>query len=200
MEDCHGLHGEFQSTLPHGERLFLQPAVHRILSISIHAPARGATSQDPDALAIVMISIHAPARGATCHVGFPRLTQEFQSTLPHGERPPGTSTNQQCPERFQSTLPHGERLCFILFYRRFFVFQSTLPHGERQSFPSLHKAVLQFQSTLPHGERQRQHTLIRNVQYFNPRSRTGSDVQNLFAPILLQISIHAPARGATVTL
>ena len=34
--------------------------------------------------------------------------------------------------------------------------------------------------------------------YFNPRSRTGSDISDLSRYCFLFISIHAPARGATV--
>ena len=33
------------------------------------------------------ISIHAPARGATFTRSFADISAEFQSTLPHGERP-----------------------------------------------------------------------------------------------------------------
>ena len=54
--------------------------------ISIHAPARGATKVYADGCKIRKISIHAPARGATrsdqCCTG----KNEFQSTLPRGER------------------------------------------------------------------------------------------------------------------
>ena len=56
----------FQSTLPRGERRFVaKPATQRI-QISIHAPARGATTPAAGMVCPVMnISIHAPARGAT---------------------------------------------------------------------------------------------------------------------------------------
>ena len=59
-----------------------------------------------------------------------RAREEFQSTLPHGERPGGTITYTSTT-LFQSTLPHGERLVFPypLFPNN--AFQSTLPHGER---------------------------------------------------------------------
>ena len=54
----------FQSTRPRGARLFVQDALSR-LTISIHAPARGATSIFLYNFAQCHISIHAPARGAT---------------------------------------------------------------------------------------------------------------------------------------
>ena len=77
--------------------------------ISIHAPARGATSistsipgiatdfnprsrEGSDMVAIInpnanpTISIHAPARGATTANSTENIEREFQSTLPRGER------------------------------------------------------------------------------------------------------------------
>ena len=36
--------------------------------------------------------------------------------------------------------------------------------------------------------------------YFNPRSREGSDLEIAGPPLDVDISIHAPARGATDTL
>ena len=57
-----------------------------------------------------------------------------------------------------------------------------------------------FQSTLPRGERPGFTTVKQYVQNFNPRSREGSDY--LFENIIYHalISIHAPARGATLYL
>ena len=54
------------------------------------------------------VSIHAPAWGAT---SFPRISkhrQQFQSTHPHGVRPPYTYTHVKT-DLFQSTHPHGVR-------------------------------------------------------------------------------------------
>ena len=55
----------FQSTLPRGERLedFRGDLIR--LFISIHAPARGATTVGYVEKTTIEISIHAPARGAT---------------------------------------------------------------------------------------------------------------------------------------
>ena len=77
--------------------------------ISIHAPARGATGITHSAWSGLLISIHAPARGATGsekHAN--REPDQFQSTLPRGERPSGQLTFIDS-KRFQSTLPRGER-------------------------------------------------------------------------------------------
>ena len=37
------------------------------------------------------------------------------------------------------------------------------------------------------------------MSYFNPRSREGSDCRRDKMRVISQISIHAPARGATLT-
>ena len=55
----------FRSTLPHGERRFLALARYPRLRVSIHAPARGATSVCLVGRLCGVVSIHAPARGAT---------------------------------------------------------------------------------------------------------------------------------------
>jgi hypothetical protein len=55
----------FQSTHPHGVRPYRHLNLLVIGIISIHAPARGATTWTFDALVTAFISIHAPARGAT---------------------------------------------------------------------------------------------------------------------------------------
>ena len=189
----------FQSTLPHGERrdrckfhlchknfnprsrtgsdVKAVISNKRMLMISIHAPARGATIQTEHGAALVGISIHAPARGATVTSGSStNCVNVFQSTLPHGERRSLTHF-AGCQRVFQSTLPHGERRdrptnpCLRqnisihapargatwphIYQRAPFLFQSTLPHGERPRAASESATLSQFQSTLPHGERLR---------------------------------------------
>ena len=77
----------FQSTLPQGERRQIIRLISYAFSISIHAPARGATRATTNGYLYDSISIHAPARGAT---KFYQAMQQyyglFQSTLPQGER------------------------------------------------------------------------------------------------------------------
>ena len=59
----------------------------------------------------------------------------------------------------------------------------------------------EFQSTLPRGERRLANVWRwRSVRYFNPRSREGSDHGQLHCGSTEDISIHAPARGATTPL
>ena len=77
-------------------------------------------------------------------------------------------------------------------------FQSTLPRGERRYTDAPPEWLGKFQSTLPRGERRCSVFQYPQMGDFNPRSREGSD--DVRPPVLFidqDISIHAPARGAT---
>ena len=54
--------------------------------ISIHAPAKGATSNNKNIFDDTPISIHAPAKGATVEERPEDMAAAFQSTLPRRER------------------------------------------------------------------------------------------------------------------
>ena len=81
-----------------------------------------------------------------------------------------------------------------------FKFQSTLPREERQNSPSNWCKAILFQSTLPREERPCTAALSPCLPYFNPRSHERSDVHFRHAVVVFKISIHAPTRGATLTL
>ena len=189
---------KFQSTLPRGERRFAICSPSLILGISIHAPARGATSTYQHTHYSTRISIHAPARGATDFSDFFKFflrisihapargatVDPFFGSLDHviSIHAPargatfGTLRSIPAASLFQSTLPRGERLLCGANLKLVIQFQSTLPRGERHSASvssDLHSA---FQSTLPRGERR---------------------IINQYIIMSLVISIHAPARGAT---
>ncbi len=79
----------FQSTHPCGVRRAGQAGYCADVSVSIHAPLRGATGTPGRTLTpIVRVSIHAPLRGATI-MSASGLMQNvrFQSTHPCGVRP-----------------------------------------------------------------------------------------------------------------
>ena len=149
---------------------------HAILkSISIHAPAKGATkwiAKNPEAYAFQST---LPRRERRCIYPLVIYCSLFQSTLPRRERrqrkeesrwvwrisihapakgatPCGIGWYYK-PVRFQSTLPRRERLCRlgprILCSR----FQSTLPRRERRDRTGLITSIAKFQSTLPRRER-----------------------------------------------
>ena len=85
------------------------PNLTELLTISIHAPAKGATGLFSLWKVDKIISIHAPAKGATITNRKLCRHQLFQSTLPRRER-------QKCQHHVQELL----------------LFQSTLPRRERQ--------------------------------------------------------------------
>ena len=64
---------------------------------------------------------------------------------------------------------------------------------------TLKLTIIKFQSTLPRRERQQSGCVVYNFHhYFNPRSREGSDRTAIFILNVSRISIHAPAKGATL--
>ena len=167
---------QFQSTLPHGERQSIHRRQRRYIPVSIHAPARGATSEFGLRGVDYGVSIHAPARGAT--FPYPGLI-----ISPH--------VSIHAPARGATTERDRE-------YRGDSMFQSTLPHGERHWRNRIWSDGKRFQSTLPHGERLDASSAVSSTDGFNPRSRTGSDRNVNETLQKLIVSIHAPARGATL--
>ena len=65
FNDLSVLFCKFQSTLPRRERLTPPLYVYYSITISIHAPAKGATQNHWRIVRLFAISIHAPAKGAT---------------------------------------------------------------------------------------------------------------------------------------
>ena len=165
----------FQSTLPHGERPGRLEPRRRRRQISIHAPAWGATLPPLSTRRWIMISIHAPAWGATGQQQRLNAMWEFQSTLPHGERP----IIRLNPFRRIDFNPRS-RMGSDLFCH----FAACIGKG--------------FQSTLPHGERhhpQGHVRALRGISIHAPAwGATGSEADVLRADL---ISIHAPAWGTT---
>ena len=147
-------------------------------------------------------------------------TIPFQSALPRGERL-GFTQATIAIFIFQSALPRGERQDAANKSDQIIIFQSALPRGERRVPPWAGDVLKDvFQSALPRGERQHRRGNVRPPDYFNPRSRVGSDMHwrllcsrlQRFQSALprgerlivhsiiyynLNISIRAPAWGAT---
>ena len=90
--------------------MILQSSVFR-WTISIHAPARGATLFCTAALSLFLYFNPRSREGSDALIAMTGVSPLlFQSTLPRGERRTllGFSTTLQ---KFQSTLPRGERRC-----------------------------------------------------------------------------------------
>ena len=145
----------------------------------------------------------------------------FQSTLPRRER-----LCFLCSKLgvmiFQSTLPRRERPIRRLFMIIKYKFQSTLPRRERQKTTGVYFKNGKISIHAPaKGATRGARQLLNGTPYFNPRSREGSDLwisstsrsSRTFQSTLprrerrckqyargsrLPISIHAPAKGATI--
>ena len=240
------VNSRFQSTLPRGERRYFRFYKPGKRQISIHAPARGAT-QVAFALGAVVntafqstlprgerpkivdeafdhgaISIHAPARGATfTKSGMRSHIPLFQSTLPRGERPDFRASNL-VNSRFQSTLPRGERQCEMCCdfpdpeisihapargatkrgTNLFPILRNFNPRSREGSDPDdvrVAKILTEFQSTLPRGERLMRSSTFSMIVVISIHAPARGATQ-LFLLLCKhrQISIHAPARGATM--
>ena len=104
---------------------------------------------------------------------------------------------------FQSTHPRGVRPYVQHFSSRGERFQSTHPRGVRPFLKDEYfKDQPLFQSTHPRGVRLYSEGMNANrEQCFNPRTREGCD-SNLAVSeqVWVNVSIHAPARGATAPL
>ncbi len=169
----------FQSTHPRGVRLDDVGIYIDSQIVSIHAPARGATSFTFFAGIRVVVSIHAPARGATKARKQDHLRRKFQSTHPRGVRHiklPATfincyvsihapargatvndATGMTFDEVFQSTHPRGVRHnnALSLTYRELGFNPRTRAGCDAVSWPGLYPTGSLFQSTHPRGVRQK---------------------------------------------
>ena len=94
--------GVFQSTRPRGARLFAESYRRERGTVSIHAPAWGATKSKREMADIQKVSIHAPAWGATLLAPNDPSSMEFQSTRPRGARlsPNWTNTNYSTKQSY----------------------------------------------------------------------------------------------------
>ncbi len=181
-------------------------------------PPRGGRPFPWACLPLYEVSIHAPARGATVPAMVTVCVEEFQSTPPRGGRPIGDVV-LTIAKLFQSTPPRGGRLIKTVDPIAALVFQSTPPRGGRRDAAracrdvavSIHApargatpratnigARYRFQSTPPRGGRpQRRVDRGYHDRGFNPRPRAGGDTDRAGSMGLADVSIHAPARGAT---
>ena len=82
-------------------------------------------------------------------------------------------------------------------YKNNRTFQSTLPCRERRSFTAAYLSTCIFQSTLPCRERQHFSYRTTEDEYFNPRSRAGSDCASpvpAFRPSVFQSTLPCRER------
>ena len=167
------------------------------------------------------ISIHAPVKGATSKRAAAETARQFQSTLPRRERL-AKLRNPSIFSRFQSTLSRRERrksaavrpaesqisihapakgatiepriLTFAVRY-----FNPRSREGSDMYKASIMLSERHFNPRSREGSDDEHPRICKRTDDFNPRSREGSDVKIAGWKVRQDISIHAPAKGATVS-
>ena len=149
-----GQEGGFQFTRPQGARHDNVGGGDDASTVSIHAPARGATASKGTKIIILDVSIHAPARGATIPKRVFAMGLSFNSRARKGRDsfPPVVSTTTV---GFQFTRPQGARLGWGRVYR-----------GQ----------IRCFNSRARKGRDSASADAPRTVTCFNSRARKGRDL------------------------
>ena len=148
----------------------------RSVEVSIHAPARGATSDRRISRSRISVSIHAPARGATGH--HDRQSEESRSFNPRARegRDSDNDSHDSPLAGFQSTRPRGARLQEIFGLED--SLQGFNPRAREGRDTGKHLKKIHpemFQSTRPRGARHFVKLLYADNKSFNPRAREGRD-------------------------
>ena len=171
----------------------------RLSNISIHAPAKGATNVCYAYSGLKVISIHAPTKGATLLYVIKLQYNKFQSTLPQRERqfvpdvkiattqisihaPTTGATQKRCGANRKGIISiHAPTKGATMCWRR---------HPQMQ---------IHFNPRSRKGSDKYGFINHIGICHFNPRSRKGSDKDGHYAASeKTMISIHAPAKGATL--
>ena len=167
----------FQSTLPRRERHRQTRTDPRWTPISIHAPAKGATTSPCTVWRVTYISIHAPAKGATARLSARRTQRSrFQSTLPRRERLKQIATYIKNDTISIHAPVKGATIEIMCSRSMMPIFQSTPPRRERRETQAKFLVLCtDFNPRSREGSDSGQQRCTGNHLYFNPRSREGSD-------------------------
>ena len=191
---------EFQSTHPRGVRRKLVVSSIIVPSISIHAPAWGATPELAFFRSTENISIHAPAWGATISPSVARsLRYSFQSTHPRGVRL--HTLFQSCHTDQISIHAPAWGATSSTFAKLYFgvYFNPRTRVGCDHTGDVVIDSAVRFQSTHPRGVRRREIEQTSGPLFISIHApawgATGPQVVLIWQYL---ISIHAPAWGATI--
>ena len=175
---------------------------------------KGRDMRIPDYYFDLCVSIHAPARGATTATGPSTVPRVFQFTRPQGARPTFAvaypsfqSFNSRArkgrdmvkchaewrPE-FQFTRPQGARLEPAVVEPRLFPFQFTRPQGARHCLSRLSLAKMPVSIHAPaRGATSAEDCSNHKTSCFNSRARKGRDTTCLkFRPISIRFQFTRP--------
>ena len=107
----------------------------------------------------------------------------FQSTLPRRERPEPTHKVRFIHVNFNPRSRGGSDLSMFPRYFSITISIHAPAEGATMATAALWKRR-KFQSTLPRRERHAfRHSIIYYIQYFNPRSRGGSDLNDFLVAL-----------------
>ena len=210
----------FQSTLPREERPSIAPSGCTVLSFQSTLPREERLVATAKGRSLILISIHAPTRGATYFVYAGYLVQRFQSTLPREERRTAVCSSNTEAVHFNPR-SHERSDMSEVYIRSQNKISIHAPTRGATFKPFADHEISEISIHAPtRGATRRGNRLLRGLPNFNPRSHERSDGYGLaqwtywsnFNPRshersdpvsiqlnrLLQISIHAPTRGATL--
>ena len=148
-----------------------------IHQVSIHAPARGATQKDGQRIARDAVSIHAPARGATIFCLWHLFVSMGFNPRAREGRDNAVNSRHDTPKCFNPRAREGRDDEVNARRLRDWCFNPRAREGRDAS-----------------GSRSPDCNTS-----FNPRAREGRDGEKAKeSGRLVGVSIHAPARGATI--
>ena len=171
------------------------------LKISIHAPAWGATNGFSVESFQFVISIHAPAWGATQNARAMYRASPFQSTRPRGARQGrGCRARLRCKISIHAPA-WGATAASCSFAGSAEDFNPRARVGRDRARGCRVRKTPPFQSTRPRGARRRVHLLHEVALDISIHAPAwGATLRAPFPCAWARISIHAPAWGATKTM
>ena len=145
-----------------------------------------------------MVSIHAPVRGATVEDPHNAELYVLQSTRPQGARRRPTRSPPSTVCCFNPRARKGRNLaCSHVFAHRRFVSIHAPARGATGRHASLHGGLLVSIHAPARGATVGNDLIVYGAMGFNPRARKGRDLAFFRLGPVERVSIHAPARGAT---
>ncbi len=165
----------FQSTLPHGERHGEEQAINYLTLFQSTLPHGERPEAKTVSRGVITVSIHAPAWGATYALGIKCTATLFQSTLPHGERPPGKSGPQGPSGSFNPRSRMGSDSYPILGQALKTRFNPRSRMGSDELQASCDGCLRSFNPRSRMGSDAEAAGYAGVAEGFNPRSRMGSD-------------------------
>ena len=145
------------------------------VSISIHAPTRGATFKDDPNYIKIGISIHAPTRGATwITISTARMHFNFNPRSHEGS----DKKERVITDEVLNFNPRSHEGSDLSSFKYAYLKDISIHAPTRgATLKNLHLFIdiTIFQSTLPRGERLWDYIPRFFLSYFNPRSHEGSD-------------------------